>query len=102
MSLDVRIKSMEPVLCPHCGKVAGYEKKDSISVGGRNWYSFLEEIGYYPEEKWYCKDKPLTQEQAKKLVEYAKEYASYVAPEIEVLVSEAISDGGDVMISADW
>ena len=41
MSLDVRIKSMEPVLCPHCGKVAGYEEKDKISVGGKNWYSFL-------------------------------------------------------------
>ena len=102
MSLDVRIKSMEPVLCPHCGKVAGYEEKDKISVGGKNWYSFLEEIGYYPEEKWYCKNMSLTQEQTKKLVEYAKEYAPYIAPEIKTLVSEAIFDGNDVVINADW
>lgn len=104
MSLDVRVSSRKAIICPHCGEVVGCEEMDRISVDARKWSVFLKEIDNYPKpfEDWHGKDMPLTTEQARRLVEYAKEYDPYIAPEIKTLVSEAIFDGDEIVISADW
>ena len=109
MSLDVRLSSRKAIICPHCGKVVDYKFLDTVYSGGSVWYGFLKDIGYYvphgelsEKNDWYGKDMVLTKEQAKNLVKYIKDNESFDYGEIKALVSEAIFDGDDVVISADW
>lgn len=109
MSLDVRLSSRKAIICPHCGKVVDYKFLDTVYSGGSAWYGFLKDIGYYvphgelaEKNDWYGKDMVLTKEQAKNLVKYIKDNGSFDYGEIKALVSEAMFDGDDVVISADW
>ncbi len=89
------------------------ESKEAMKIHQQNLckceYGFLKDIGYYvphgelsEKNDWYGKDMVLTKEQAKNLVKYIKDNGSFDYGEIKALVSEAIFDGDDVVISADW
>ena len=47
MSLDITFTMRQRTVCPKCGEVIGHMDLYSVSSGGRAWYPFLEEIGYY-------------------------------------------------------
>lgn len=109
MSLDITIKQVHTVLCPHCGQAVKTEVVDSVEGGGRDWYTFLESIGYYvlydkrtPENDWYAKDMTLTNEHALYLVDYIKRHPNMYGCEAKQLVANAFLEGDAIVINADW
>ena len=109
MSLDITIKQVHTVLCPHCGEAVKTEVVDSVMGGGREWYPFLESNGYYvPYEKrtaendWYAKDMTLTNEQCRDLVAYIKGHPFIYGAEAKKLIATALIEGDAVVINADW
>ena len=112
MSLDITIKQVHTVLCPHCGQPVKTEVVDEVPGGGRDWYPFLESIGYYvpyvpyekrtPENDWYGKDMTIATEQALALVEYIKKHPFIYGAEAKNLVAMALLDGDAIVINADW
>lgn len=109
MGLDITIYEQEPVICPCCGTIVKYDSVDEVFSGGREWYEYLENIGYYiPYEKrtkdseWYGKDMQLTGDQASELVGCATKHKVYNYDEIQQLVYNAKIEGHTVTINADW
>ena len=109
MSLDITIKERKEFRCPDCGRLVTTQDIGAECSGGRVWYNFLEQIGYYvPYEKrtdendWYGKDMVLTEEQEKQLADFVSEYQPYKAQYIESLVARALMRGNKVVINADW
>lgn len=63
MSLDITIKERKEFRCPDCGRLVTTQDIDAECSGGRVWYNFLEQIGYYvpcgkrtEENDWYGED----------------------------------------------
>ena len=109
MSLDITIKQIHTVRCPHCGEDVKEEVVECVHGGGRDWYALLEFIGYYvpydkrtEENDWYAKDMTLTNEQALCLVCYIKRHPDLYGAEAKNLVAMALLDGDAVVINADW
>ena len=109
MSLDITIKERKEFRCPDCGRLVTTQDIDAVSSGGREWYDFLQDVGYYveddnpPEENdWYGRDMELAEEQAKRLADFVSEYQPYYAKSIYGLVARALLHGNKVVINADW
>ena len=109
MSLDITIKERKEFRCPDCGRLVTTQDIDAECSGGRVWYNFLEQIGYYvpcgkrtEENDWYGKDMVLTEEQAKQLAQFVYDYQPTDYGGIEVLVAMALLHGNKVVINADW
>lgn len=106
MGLDITFKQKEKILCPKCGELAGYHEADSVDTGGRSWYPFLESIGYYvpnaDEDDWYGKDMILTEEQAHRAFEFAKDEEVYNWREVTGMIAYALCKKDAIAINADW
>lgn len=112
MGLNITIYEKEPVICPCCKAIVKYDTVDEVISGGKNWYDFLENIGYYiPYEKqsdkeaiksWYGKDMELSLEQATNMVEFARQHKVYNYYEIEQLIRDTKLEGHSIVINADW
>ena len=110
MSLDVTFTAYKPLLCPHCGEVVKQEVVDCADSNGREWYPFLESIGYYvpydqrnEKNDWYGKDMTLTTEQVQELCRFTKEHDAslYYGHSIRVLAMAALIDDDTVVVNAD-
>ena len=109
MSLDITIKERKEFRCPDCGRLVTTQDVGAEDSGGRVWYNFLEQIGYYvPYEKrteendWYGKDMALTEEQAKQLADFVSDNLPYQWVAINNLIASAMLHGNKVVINADW
>ena len=109
MSLDITIKERKEFRCPDCGQLVTTRDICAECSCGREWYNFLEQIGYYvPYEKrteendWYGEDMVLTEEQAKQLADFVSDNQPYNARDVECLVARALMNGNKVVINADW
>jgi hypothetical protein len=109
MGLDVSVIRKKDLVCPKCGEVVSTINMDDVDSGGRVWYPFLEEIGYYvpydqrtEENDWYGKDMKLTEQQTDKLYEFVKKNYPLCSNEIMGLIALARMEGQDVIINADW
>ena len=109
MSLDIRFTARKNILCPHCGEVVTTEDVDCVNSGGRGWYPILESLGYYvpydqrtEENDWYGKDMVLADEQARAVREYIKRNSVLCGREICGLIANALADGHEVVVNADW
>ena len=109
MSLDITIREQQEFRCPDCGRLVTTRDIYAECSGGREWYNFLEGIGYYvpcenrtKENDWYGEDMVLTEEQAKQLADFVSEYQPYNARDVECLVARALMRGNKVVINADW
>ena len=109
MSLDITIKERKEFRCPDCGRLVTTQDIDEADSGGRAWYNFLEQIGYYvpcgertEENDWYGEDMALTEEQAKQLADFVSDNHPYNARDVECLVARALMRGNKVVINADW
>ena len=109
MGLSVYVTRAKDLICPKCGEVVGTISVDDVDSGGRVWYPFLEEIGYYvpydkrtEENDWYGKDMRLTKQQTDKLYKFVKKNRPLYFDEIMSLVASAQLEGQDVVINADW
>ena len=109
MSLDITIKERKEFRCADCGRLVTTQDIGAECSGGRVWYNFLEQIGYYvPYEKrneendWYGQDMVLTEAQAKQLTDFDSDNHPYNARDVECLVARALMHGNKVVINADW
>ena len=109
MSLDITIKERKEFRCPDCGRMVTTQDIYAECSGGREWYDFLQGVGYYveddnptEEEDWYGEDMVLTEEQAKQLSEFVSDNQPYNYMDVEGLVASAILHGNKVVINADW
>ena len=109
MSLDITIKERKEFRCPDCGRLVTTQDIYTECSGGREWYNFLEPIGYYvPYEKRteendrYGEDMVLTKEQAKQLYDFVHEYEPYNSRDVERLVVRALARGNKLVINANW
>lgn len=112
MGLDITIYEKEPVICPCCRAIVKYDTVDEAISSGKDWYDFLENIGYYiPYEKqsdkeavnsWYGKDMELSLEQVTNMVKFVRQHKVYNYYEIEQLVRNTKLEGHLIVINADW
>lgn len=109
MGLDVSVICRKDLICPKCGEVVDTVSMEEVDSGGRVWYPFLEEVGYYvpydkrtEENDWYGKDMKLTKQQDDKLYKFVKKNKPLYFDEIMGLVASAQLEGQDVIINADW
>ena len=109
MSLDITIKERKEFRCPDCGRLVTTRDIYAECSGGREWYNFLEGIGYYvpfenrtKENDWYGEDMVLNEEQAKRLADFVSEYQPYYDKSIYGLVARALMRGNKVVINANW
>lgn len=110
MGLDIRFKTQKPVICPHCGEVVSYETIDEVNSGGRVWYDFLEDIGYYvPSEKQtnetpgkYSEDMKLSTNQIKILRKFLKMHDIYEHRSIDCMALRSLVDKQNMIVNADW
>ena len=109
MSLDITIKERKEFRCPDCGRMVTTQDIYAECSGGREWYDFLQGVGYYveddnptEEEDWYGEDMVLTEEQAKQLADFVSDIQPYNARDVEHLVAMALLRGNKVVINADW
>ena len=109
MSLDITIKERKEFRCPECGRLVTTQDIDEADSGGRAWYNFLEQIGYYvpcgkrtEENDWYGLDMVLSEEQAHQLIRFVLDYQPTEYDKIEHLVERALARGNKVVINADW
>ena len=111
MRSDITFTAYKPLLCPHCGEVVKQEVVDCADSSGREWYPFLESIGYYVpydqrtgENDWYGKDMTLTTEQVRELYQFSKEHEGrlYYGHSVWTLAMAAIIDDNTVVVNADW
>ena len=109
MGLSVYVIHVKDLVCPKCGEVVDIISMEEVDSGGRIWYPFLEEIGYYvpyyqqtEEDDWYGKDMVLTEAQTKQLAEFVSRYQPYNDLYVEELVAMALLHGNNVVINADW
>ena len=109
MGLDITIKERKEFHCPDCGRLVTTQDIGAECSGGREWYDFLQGVGYYveddnqtEEEDWYGKDMELTEEQAHQLIRFVLDYQPTEYDKIEHLVERALVRGNKVVINADW
>lgn len=110
MGLDIRFKTQEPIICPHCGETVDYKTIDETNSGGRVWYEFLENIGYYvPDEKRtnetpgkYDEDMVLSIDQIKTLRKFLKTHDIYKHGDIDRMALKALVDKQSMIVNADW
>lgn len=109
MGLDITIKSVKEISCPHCGEFIMDKVENEADSFGCGWYGILEEFGYYvPYEKrteendWYGKDMTLTDRQALALSNYACDNNLYNWVEIDMLVNDSLGSENKIVIDADW
>lgn len=109
MSLDISFTQRRKNICPHCGEITGYTDVDTIDSGGRVWYPFLEEIGYYipyeqrtEENDWYGKDMVLTKEQTDRAYKFVIDNEMYNWFAIRELIATALLEDDAVVVNADW
>ena len=109
MSLDITFTRRKKIVCPKCGEVVGHNDLDTVDSGGRLWFPFLEQIGYYvpydkrtEENDWYGKDMVLTAEQAKYAYTFVQEEDVYYGIEIATLIAVAQLEKDDIVVNADW
>ena len=109
MSLDITIKERKEFRCPDCGRLVTTRDIYAECSGGKNWYNFLEQIGYYvpyenraKENDWYGEDMVLSEEQAKQLADFVSDNQPYNAVDIQWLVAVTLLHGNKVVINADW
>ena len=109
MSLDITIKERKESHCPDCGRLVTTQDIGAEDSCGREWYNFLEQIGYYvpygkrtEENDWYEKDMVLTEEQAKQLYDFVSDNLPYRWVAIKDLIARAQLHGNKVVINADW
>ena len=108
MSLDITIKERKEFRCPDCGRMVTTQDIYAECSGGKEWYDFLQGVGYYveddnptEEEDWYGEDMVLTEEQAKQLADFVSDIQPYNARNVEHLVAMALLRGNKVVINAD-
>jgi len=109
MSLDITFTMRQKTVCPKCGEIIGHMDLYSVSSGGRAWYPFLEEIGYYvpyeqrtEENDWYGKDMVLTAEQAESAYEFVKKKDLFDGESVRMLIATAILEKATIVVNADW
>ena len=109
MSLDITVKERKEFRCPDCGRLVTTQDIYAECSGGREWYDFLQGVGYYvegdnltEENDWYGRDMELADEQAKQLADFVSENQPYNARDVECLVARALLHGNKVVINADW
>ena len=109
MSLDITIRERKEFRCPDCGRLVTTRDIYAEYSGGREWYNFLESVGYYvPYEKrteendWYGEDMVLTEEQAKQLADFVSDNQPYNVRDVECLVARALLHGNKVVINSSW
>ena len=109
MSLDITIKERKEFRCPECGRLVTTEDSGAEDSCGREWYNFLEQIGYYvpcgkrtEENDWYGEDMVLTEEQAEQLADFVFDNPLYNDQNIECLVARALLHGNKVVINSSW
>ena len=109
MSLDITIKERKEFRCPDCGRMVTTQDIYAECSGGKEWYDFLQGVGYFveddnptEEEDWYGEDMVLTEEQAKQLADFVSDIQPYNARNVEHLVAMALLRGNKVVINADW
>ena len=108
MGLDITIKERKELRCPDCGRLVTTQDISAVSSGGREWYDFLESVGYYApygepaDDDWYGMDMELTEEQEKQLADFVSDYCPYKCGTIVNLVARALLRGNKVVINADW
>ena len=109
MGLDIYFKETRPVLCPHCGQMVMTEEVSNEWVNGREWYPFLESIGYYvpyeqrtEENDWYGKDMTLTEKQVEELYAIIKKRDMHYGAEVRSMIMRALLDGTNIVVNAVW
>lgn len=109
MGLDITIKEAEEVHCPDCGRLVTTKEVDEVYSGGRIWYEFLEDLGYYvPYDRrdetndWYGEDMMLDAVQVQYLLKFVTVQEPIACTDIEQLVAHAIGQNNRVVINADW
>ena len=109
MSLDITIKERKEFRCPDCGRMVTTRDIVAEYSGGREWYDFLQGVGYYVEDDnpteenaWYGEDMVLTKEQAKQLADFVSDNLPYHWVAINNLIASALLHGNKVVINADW
>ncbi len=110
MELNIRFKTQSPIICPHCGEIVDYKTIEEVNSGGRVWYDFLEDIGYYvPDEKQsnetpgkYGEDMALSTDQIKTLRKFLKTHNIYEHRDIDCMALKALVDEQSMIVNADW
>lgn len=109
MGLDITVREVEEIHCPDCGRLVTTKDVDGVNSGGRAWYEFLGQIGYYvPYEQrtmsndWYGKDMALDVQQVQYLLKFVAKCEPAQYKEIQQIVAHAIGKGNRVVINADW
>lgn len=106
MGLDITVRRVKEHRCPDCGRVVFSEVVEEEASGGRDWYPFLESVGYYVEDhteenERYGENVTLTDEQTMWLLKHFPNDA-YNARAVLEVISAAITLGDRVNINADW
>lgn len=109
MGLDITFTHRKNIVCPKCGEIVGYNDVDCVDTGGRCWYPILEDIGYYvpyeqrtEENDWYGKDMVLTEDQADKVYQFAREHDLYDSYLLQKMIANAIYEKDSIVVNADW
>lgn len=110
MGLDIHFKAQSPIVCPHCGEIVDYKTTEEVNSGGRVWYNFLENIGYYvsDEEEMngkfskYGEDMVLSINQIKILRKFLKVQDIYEKRDIDCMALKALKGGQSIIVNADW
>lgn len=100
MGLDITIKSVKKIRCPHCGEFVVAKTTQYVDSFGRTWYDLLGQFGY--DDEWYGQDMELTYIQALALASYACDNNLYDWPKIDALVSNSLDGNSKIVINADW
>lgn len=110
MSLDINFKVEEAIRCQHCGEIVEWRTVSCTESGGKLWYAFLEDIGYYTDTdddeeriKWYGKDMVLTDEQVKNLAIFARKNRPYNYLDVIGMAGTHIAiENSRVVVNANW
>lgn len=102
MSVRVTVKSVKEIRCPHCGEIAGYETLKTYQTGGYEWEDYLTKIGYSPWGAQCAGDKPLTEDEARAMVEVARGIDTATYKALKSFVAYALYDGIKIVINVRW
>lgn len=109
MSLDITIKLQKEHRCPDCGKLVFLETVHEVESGGKEWYEFLTDVGYYVtyntnygNADWYGEDMVLPEQAVKNLLAFIYRVQPYHYDLIIGLINEARTHGLRVVINANW
>lgn len=105
MGLDITFTAEAPEFCPHCGKITEWKTIEEEFAYGRQWYKFLDEIGYTDKDeqddyKWYGKDMVLTAKQVERLAKLVHN-ADYCSVR-SVVAEYFLTENCRIVVNADW